>query len=176
MTVRLALLPGLITLGAVLGSCAPRQAAFVEPAWGDAPAPYPAEITEITYEYRHCDRNASGCSLELATLRRDSRASRTVHVGQHEDTVQTGTIDSLAFATLAEHLIQEHFFRGLEGYARHEPLSTDSYILSVASLCRRAVRSYARPESSTHASPEYLLAVQGALQGVRWAYCCEAHR
>jgi hypothetical protein len=164
----------LLVLTAASGGCARHQPEFVEPAWGDAPAPYPSEVVEITYEHRHCGRNASACSLERVVLRRDGRATR---IRTHPDSLEThqvGTVDSLTFVSLAARLSESGFFHRADGYARHEPLRIDSYIITAASFCRRAVQGYTQPDAPDSSPPRLVETVRVAVLTIPWAWCCRA--
>jgi hypothetical protein len=157
----------LLVLG--LSACAPHRPPFVEPDWGDAPSPYPSEITEVTREYRHC---AEHCSFDRMVFRRDGTVIRRYLTGGHLDSLLSARIDSLAFVELVISLDKAGLFRPMAGAGEHVPLAVDSYIVSAASLCRRAVTTYSPLASDWYLGSEAVLAVERAASGLHWVRCC----
>ena len=129
----------------------------------------PAEVTEITLEHMRC-RHA--CSYERVSLRRDGHASRTFSTGKHLDSTLVATIDSLTYRSLASRLAEEHFLTRYDGDGYHQPLATESYVVSAATLCRRAVGTFSSSD------PAKVLAVpqviDSVVAGLPWALCCRA--
>lgn len=154
----------LVALAAAIG-CAPRRPPFVEPDWGDAPAPYPNEITEITREYRHC---AERCTFDRIVLRRDGVASRHFITVTKVDSVLIARIDSLSFVELVSSLRQAGLFRPMMGGGEQVPLAVDSYLISAASLCRRAVATYSPLSFDWYPGSNAVLAIERATSMLRW--------
>lgn len=169
MTARLT--PGLLI--AVLGACAHVQPEFVEPNWGDAPAPYTSEVTEVTLDYRHCGAKAAECTSERIVFRRDGQAQRAFFTSARRDSILAGTVDSVSYVQLVEYLRSANHFLG-SGGGGHEPLSVDSYIVSGASLCRRAIKAYVRADDRKDPIPEVPAAILTAADRVHWSRCCRA--
>jgi hypothetical protein len=149
---------------------------FAEADWGTAPAPYAAEVTEITLEHQVCRPAAAACTTEHLQLRRDGRASREFRTGRRMDSLLTGSVDSSAFADLSARLAATDFFTRSGTGARHEPLATDSYVASVASLCRRAVQSFSLRDYGGRAPAEAIALIERTGAQVSWARCCSARR
>jgi len=162
-------LPALALVVAAHLACAPRRPPFVEPDWGEAPPPYPAEVTEVTREYRHC---AQVCRFERIVLRRDGTVSRRFATGKHIDSLFTAQVDSTTFIALVRSLTELGFFRPMEGAGEHVPLAVDSYLISAATLCRRAVATFSPLAFDPFPNDRAVLAVERALVGVRWRRCC----
>lgn len=149
--------------------CAPRRPPFVEPDWGDAPPPYPAEVTEVTREYRHCARD---CRFERLVFRRDGEVTRRFMTGKHVDSLFTARIDSTAFVAMVHSLTALGFFRPMEGAGEHVPLAVDSYLISAATLCRRAVATYSPLAFDLYPTDRAVLVIERAMASLRWSRCC----
>jgi len=160
-------IPFLVALGLV--GCAPRRPPFVEPDWGNAPEPYNTEITEITREYRHC---ATICTYDRVVLRRDGMATRQFLTANHVDSLFYARIDSLAFIRLVDAMTSARFFHPMEGAGEHVPLAVDSYLISAASLCRRAVISYSPLAFSPYPAAPVVVLLQEAAESLHWGRCC----
>ncbi len=156
---------GALAALAVLAGCAPRRPPFIEPDWGEAPAPYPAEITEVTREYRHC---SDKCTFDRITLRRDGIAIRKFLTVNRLDSVLAARIDSVSFVELVSTLSQAGFFRPMIGAGEQVPLSVDSYLISAASLCRRAVATYSPLSPDWYPGSNAVLAIERTTSGLRW--------
>lgn len=154
----------LVTVAGLIG-CAPRRPPFVEPDWGDAPAPYPTEITEVTREYRHCKER---CTFERLVLRRDGIAVRRFFTVDKIDSMLVARIDSLSFADLVVSLSQAGLFRPMVGAGEQVPLAVDSYLISAASLCRRAVATYSPLSVDWYPGSSAVLAIERATGTLRW--------
>lgn len=156
----------LFLLAATALACAPRRPPFVEPDWGDAPPPYAVEITEVTREYRHC---AAECSSDRLVIRRDGRVERRFVTSKRVDSVLVARIDSLAFVNLVEGLVRARLFRPMEGAGEQVPLAVDSYLVTAASLCRRAVATYS-PLASDWSSPgsTAVLLIERTIRQLQW--------
>ena len=158
----------ILTIATVTGlvACAPRRPPFVEPDWGDAPAPYPIEITEVTREYRHC---ADRCTYDRLVLRRDGAVTRRFFTATHLDSQLTARIDSMVFINLVVSLDKAGLFRPMVGAGEQVPLAVDSYLISAASLCRRAVATYSPLAGGWHPGSTAVLAVERATSNLRWS-------
>jgi len=164
------LLPTALAALLVAGiGCAPHRPPFVEPDWGDAPSPYPIEITEVTREYRHC---RDQCAFDRIVFRRDGTVSRRFSTGTRLDSTLTARIDSLAFIDLVVALDRAGLFRPMDGAGEHVPLAVDSYLISAASLCRRAVATYSPLSNDWYPGSRAVLAVERAASGLHWVRCC----
>jgi hypothetical protein len=152
-------------------ACAPHRPPFVEPDWGDAPSPYPVEITEVTREYRHC---RDQCTFDRMVLRRDGTVSRRFLTGTRLDSMLLARIDSTAFIDLVVALDRAGLFRPMDGAGEQVPLAVDSYLVSAASLCRRAVATYSPLSSDWYPGSRAVLAVERAASGLHWVRCCRA--
>lgn len=162
-------------IGLLLG-CAAHQAPFQEGAWGDAPAPYPAEVVEITLEHQWCGHQL-GCVRDNLVLRRDGRATHQVTAQDKDGSyLEHGEVDSTVFIQLVESLRQDSFFRSSNTGVRHEPLSSNSYILSAATFCRRAVRGFDFSDKSSRPRPSEIAAIEAAAGAIAWRKCCMARR
>ncbi len=150
--------------GGLIG-CAPRRPPFVEPDWGDAPPPYPNEITEVTREYRHC---ADKCTFDRIVLRRDGIAIRRFLTVNRVDSVLAARIDSVSFVELVTSLSQAGLFRPMVGAGEQIPLSVDSYLISAASLCRRAVATYSPLSPDWYPGSHAVLAIERTTGSLRW--------
>lgn len=148
-----------------LAACAPRRPPFVEPDWGDAPSPYPVEITEITREYRHC---AARCSFDRMVFRRDGTVTRRFFTEDRLDSLLTARIDSLGFIELVTALDRAGLFRPMGGAGEHVPLAVDSYLISAATLCRRAVATYSPLSGDWYPGSQAVLAVERAVSRLHW--------
>jgi hypothetical protein len=148
-----------------MSGCAPRRPPFVEPDWGDAPSPYPTEITEITREYRHC---AERCSFDRIVLRRDGVAIRRFVTVNHVDSVLAARIDSVSFVELVLSLNQAGLFRPMVGAGEQVPLSVDSYLISAASLCRRAVATYSPLSADWYPGSNAVMAIERTTSSLHW--------
>ena len=159
--------PLLLTIVVVAGlvACAPRRPPFVEPDWGEAPSPYPVEITEVTREYRHC---AERCTYDRLVLRRDGTVSRRFSTTTHLDSLLTAQVDSLTFIELVVSLDKAGLFRPMVGAGEQVPLAVDSYLISAASLCRRAVATYSPLSGDWYPGSQAVLAVERATSNLRW--------
>jgi hypothetical protein len=171
MPSRLAITAVVLTAG--LAGCTRLQPEFVEPAWGDAPAPLVAEVTEVTLEHRHCATGAPRCITDRLVFRRDGKASRTLLTGNTRDSLMLGRVDSAAFARLVEVLRTANHFHG-RADRRHEPLTVDSYLVTAASLCRRAITNYPRFDQRDDPTPPVPAAILETASQVRWSKCCRA--
>lgn len=160
-----------LLLALSLLACAPRRPPFVEADWGTAPAPYGTEITEITREYRHC---AATCTYDRVVFRRDGVATRQFLTANHLDSLFYAQIDSAAFVHLVDALADAGFFRPMEGAGEHVPLAVDSYLISAATLCRRAVASYSPLASGGYTVAPVVVLLQDATRSLRWGRCCRA--
>lgn len=149
----------------IAAACAPRRPVFVEPDWGDAPAPYPSEITEITREYRHC---ADRCTFEQLVLRRDGRATRRFVTAGRVDSMFTARIDSLTFVRLVVALDSARLFQPMIGAGEQVPLAVDSYLVSAASLCRRAITTWSPLAHGWTYATQAVLAIERAIAALRW--------
>jgi hypothetical protein len=154
----------LLALVSLIG-CAPRRPPFVEADWGDAPSPHPNEITEITREYRHC---AERCTFDRIVLRRDGLAIRRFITVNRVDSVLAARIDSVSFVELVGSLTQAGLFRPMIGSGEQVPLSVDSYLISAASLCRRAVATYSPQSYDWYPGSTAVLAIERATSSLRW--------
>lgn len=156
----------LAILTAVLG-CAPTQPRFVEPAWGHTPAPYAIEVTEITLEVRRCPPTGPHCADQQFVFTRDGGATQAFAHSGRIDSAFTGRIDSLTFIQLASFLRDQRFF-GSSSSGGHELTAVRSFVVSSATLCRRATASYAsfEGEPSPPTVPARLL---GAAAQVTWS-------
>jgi hypothetical protein len=154
----------LILVAAVSG-CAPHRPPFVEPDWGDAPPPYPIEITEVTREYRHC---AAQCSFDRLVIRRDGQVTRRFSTAGRVDSVLTAQIDSLAFIRLVVALDSAGLFRPMVGAGEQIPLAVDSYLVSAATLCRRAVATYSPLADGWTPASQSVLVIERAASRLRW--------
>ncbi len=161
MSVRLAAL--LLVAGTV--ACAPRRPPFVEPDWGDAPPPYPTEITEVTREYRHC---ATHCVVDRMVIRRDGQVTRRFTSAGRVDSVLTARIDSVAFIRLVVALDSAGLFRPMVGAGEQVPLAVDSYLVSAASLCRRAVATSSPLADGWSSASRAVLVIEQASARLRW--------
>lgn len=158
---------GLIACLAIGLGCAPRRPPFVEPDWGDAPPPYPNEITEITREYRHC---AQQCSFDRLVIRRDGQVTRRFLTAGRLDSVLTARIDSVSFVQLVVALDSTGLFAPMVGAGEQVPLAVDSYLVSAATLCRRAVATWS-PLADAGWTPggHAVLLIEQAAERLRWA-------
>ena len=161
--------PALATLLLGLLACAPHRPPFVEPDWGDAPSPYPVEITEVTREYRHCREQ---CTFDRMVFRRDGTVSRRFSTGTRVDSTLSASIDSTAFIELVVALDRAGLFRPMGGAGEHVPLAVDSYLISAATLCRRAVATYSPLSNDWYPGSRAVLAVERAASGLHWVRCC----
>lgn len=159
------LLATIATVAALMG-CAPRRPPFVEPDWGDAPSPYPIEITEVTREYRHC---ADRCTYDRLVLRRDGTVARRFFTATRLDSQVTARIDSMVFIDLVVSLDKAGLFRPMVGAGEQVPLAVDSYLISAASLCRRAVATYSPLAGDWYPGSAAVLAVERATSNLRWS-------
>ena|SRR5690348_8787829 len=149
----------------LLGSCVLSRPEFVEPKWGDAPPPRPAEITEITWDLRTC---LNSCRYEHIVLRRDGEASHEFRTGKRVDSLFLASVDSSTFFALGTLLLERGFFIGRDEDGEHEPLATRSIVMSVATLCRRRARSvWGGAPPSTEAA-----AIDSVARGLHWSRCC----
>lgn len=155
-----------LLLAATALACAPRRPPFVEPDWGTAPPPYPTEITEVTREYRHC---ASECSSDRLVIRRDGKVERRFVTSKRVDSVLVAQIDSLEFVHLVEGLTRAGLFQPMQGAGEQVPLAVDSYLVSAASLCRRAVATYS-PLANDWYPPgsAAVLLIERVIQRLQW--------
>ena len=132
-----------------LAGCTPPTARFPEPEWGSAPPPRPEEVTEITYDHRHCAREK--CTTESVVFRRDGIAARQVAGSGSTPRGEYGRVDSATFVTMVRVLNDSRFF-GLGGFGAggtHGPLAEDSWVIRGATYCRRSVSSFMkRPDMS----------------------------
>lgn len=128
----------------LLQACYRPQVPFVEPAWGDAPPPYPAEVTEITLDIRSCPSTGPSCPAHRILFRRDGSASSEYGSAERPDSSFTGRIDSVAYNGLVLELIRLDFFRTDSN--EHEPLTLTTYVASAATYCRRATGSFTMQE------------------------------
>ena len=154
-----------LLLAATALACAPRRPPFVEPDWGDAPPPYPTEITEVTREYRHC---AAECRSDRLVLRRDGLVERRFVTSRRVDSVLVARIDSLEFIRLVEGLGRSGLFRPMVGAGEQVPLAVDSYLVSAASLCRRAVATYSPLADDWSPASAAVLLIERAIERLRW--------
>ncbi len=154
-------------LAATTLACAPRRPPFVEPDWGDAPAPYATEIIEVTRDYRHC---AAECSSDRLVIRRDGRVERRFVTSKRVDSIFIARIDSLEFVRLVEGLSKAGLFQPMQGAGEQVPLAVDSYLVSAASLCRRAVATYSplADDWSNRGSAAVLL-IQRIIDRLQWS-------
>jgi hypothetical protein len=160
-----AIFAGLFLLGVALG-CAPRRPPFVEPDWGDAPPPYPSEVTEITREFRHC---AQQCRFDRLVIRRDGEVTRRFSTAGRIDSILTARIDSVSFVRLVIALDSTGLFAPMVGAGEQIPLAVDSYLISAATLCRRAVATWS-PLADAGWTPgsHAVLEIERALLLLRW--------
>jgi hypothetical protein len=158
-------------LALLASACAISRPAFVEPAWGDAPPPYPSEVTEITSEHRVCDKDR--CHFERYLFRRDGRAEHTYSTGDRPDSAYFGRIDSLTFVKLANSVRGPLFGDRYES-ENHEPLAEDSYLFSVASLCRRHVVAIGKFGWQADTGPSVMRDIILTSGLVNWHRCCFA--
>lgn len=165
---RLLLLSALLIVG-----CAPRRPPFVEPDWGDAPPPYPTEITEVTREYRHC---ATECSSDRVVIRRDGLVLRRFSTSRRVDSVLVARIDSLAFIRLVVGLDSAGLFRPMIGAGEQVPLAVDSYLVSAATLCRRAVATYSPLANDWSPASAAVLLVERVIERLHWSRPRESYR
>jgi hypothetical protein len=130
--------PYSLALVLLVTACAPVIPPFVEPEWGDAPPPRAAEVTELTLDHLACARDR--CRRQVVVIQRDGAARREFYTGNGHDSTQIASIDSAAFVAIADRLIESGFFgQGGERGREHDPMSTDSWIVSGATFCRRHV-------------------------------------
>jgi len=154
---------------AFLSACAISRPEFVEPKWGNAPAPLPSEVTEITWELRTCSSN---CRDEEVVLRRDGRASRAYKTRRKLDSLFVARIDSASFAALADLIVRRGFFAGSDGDGAHEPLATKSLVMSVATLCRRRASAVFVDIPRSITGPQPQTAVDSVARRLSWTRCC----
>jgi hypothetical protein len=160
--------------GLLVSACAISRPAFVEPAWGNAPPPYPSEVTEITSEHRVCLKRK--CTFERYTFRRDGTAQHSYATGDRPDSLYLGRIDSLTFEKLASS-VRGPLFGPYPGEAdNHLPLATDSYLFSVATLCRRQVVATSRFDWNSNSYAPVMRDIILASGLVNWHRCCMALR
>lgn len=164
------LLPAVVVLCS--SACAISRPAFVEPAWGDAPPPYPAEVTEITSEHRVCLKGK--CTFERYIFRRDGRAEHSYSTGDRTDSLYYGRIDSLTFVKLVSSVRGPLFGLYAGDAENHLPLATDSYLFSVATLCRRQVVTTSTFDWNSNSYAPVLRDIILASGLVNWRPCCLA--
>lgn len=126
----------LSTIATVLSAagCFASRPPFRDAQWGGAPAPYPVEITEITSERRVC---SDLCRFERYVIRRDGNAVHEYLTGARRDSVYYGRVDSTTFVNLASAVGRSLFAPSAGEVDHHVPLSNNTYLFSVATLCRR---------------------------------------
>ena len=129
--------------------CTPGGPGVPEPEWGGAQPPRPEEVTEITFEHRHCAHEQ--CTTEWVLFRRDGLVRRRIEAGRTGSGGEYGRVDSATFVGMVRKLNASRFF-GLGGFdadGTHVPLAEDSWVISGATYCRRAVSSFMmRPDMS----------------------------
>src|SRR2546427_1046454 len=152
-------------LPALASACVFSRPEFVEPRWGDAPPPLPAEVTEITWEL---GTGAGSCRYDQVVFRRDRLATHEFRTGRRLDSLFVARVDSASFAQLARVLVHRGFFAGREDEGAHEPLATRSLVMSVATQCRRRARQGDGDEYMSKMSA----AVDSAAHTVAWTRCC----
>ena len=160
-------------LTASLAACAPTRSAFVEPSWGDAPAPLPEQIAEITLDRTRC---TGSCRSTRLVLRRDGRAELTHLTGRREDSLFVAEIDSTTFRALSSRLVADSLFRGKGADpGLLEPFATSGTVLSASIICRRFVEQWDE-RRLTPGSREARLtaAVDSVMRTLPWSQCCEA--
>ncbi len=150
-------------------ACFASRRQFVEPRWGDAPAPLNSEITDITVEHARCRSN---CVYERIVFRRDGRATRTFRTGGRVDSLFTASIDSLKFARLATGVLRSDFFNSPESDGHQEPLASESYVVSAASLCRRRVVTIGQAWIQGGHYMAVLVPIDSAGAAMKWERCC----
>ena len=153
----------------VLASCFASRPPFVEPRWGNAPPPLPFEITEITREHRRCTTN---CTYERIAFRRDGRASREYVTGKRRDSLFVARIDSAAFAHLATSILQAGFFSAPEDDGHQEPLASESYVVSAATLCRRRALTIGQAWIQSGHYLTVRVAIDSTVRALGWEPCC----
>ena len=158
--------PTLPLLALLLLDCAISRPQFTEARWGDAPAPRPEEITEVTQGRRLCSRTS--CVDEKVVLRRDGRASRTVTTKNGPDSLFVAVVDSVAFRALGQALVDRGFFTPGEDEGSFEPLASSSAAVSVATLCRRKVKTLHVSLPAQGA----LAVMDSAVAHLSWRRCC----
>ena len=149
-----------------LAACLSSPPLYNEPTWGSAPAPVGYEVTEVTEDHLRCLQRPR-CQNEQIVFHRDGLASRIFRSGTEIDSVFMARIDSVSFAALARSLIELHFFTESDGFAgHHEPLANESYVLTAATLCRRAYRTLSAPPRNFEAP--FLRPVDSLTAATKW--------
>jgi hypothetical protein len=150
-------------------ACVISRPNFTEPKWGTAPAPLPMEVTEITWELRTC---STVCTYEQILLHRDGSAARTFRTKKRLDSLFTATVDSGTFASLAREIVRRGFFRGRDGDGAHEPFSTRSLVISVATLCRRRAAELSPGVPPPGTPAQAAAAIDSVGHSLGWKRCC----
>jgi hypothetical protein len=153
--------------------CAPARSAFVEPSWGDAPAPLPEQIAEITFDRTRCtDR----CRSTRIVLRRDGHAELTHLTGRRQDSLFVAAIDSTTFRALAGRLVADSLFRGRGADPGVlEPFATSGTVLSASIICRRFVDQWdERRLAPGTRGGRLIAAVDSVTRSLSWGKCCKA--
>jgi len=148
-------------------ACLPPQSGppFVEPEWGNAPPPLAYEITEITANWQHCTQT---CQRDEVLLLRDGQALRTLYSSGRRDSVMYGRVDSLTFLALATALRDPQFFLGPGDEPARMPLTNQSMVLSIATLCRRHVLNFYSPDDRPSVRAKAQAALDSAVAAIRW--------
>jgi hypothetical protein len=92
--------------------------------------------------------------------------------GKHVDSLFTATLDSTEFVAMVRSLTALGFFRPMEGAGEHVPLAVDSYLISAATLCRRAVATYSPLAFDPYPTDRAVLVIERALTSLHWSRCC----
>ena len=106
-------------------------------------------------------------------LRRDGRASRAFATDKRLDSLFVARIDSVSFAALAGEIAKRGFFLGSDGDGAHEPLTTRSLVMSVATLCRRRASAVFVEIPRAISTPQPQSAVDSVAKALSWKRCCE---
>jgi hypothetical protein len=170
----------LTLLWVVTSGCYLSRPAFVEPQWGDAPAPAADQIAEITRDHVQCTLNS--CRHTKLILSRDGRASQVYSTREGVDSFFVGQIDSVAFRALAQGFVRLGFF-GLSEDDTFNPVASDATMTSASILCRRKVRVV---DESIPTKPDAYpwreddrrvqVLVDSIVGVVHWGRCCRPYR